>query len=99
MRRTAATLLLVALLLTSYAPAHATWTEGEELSAPASVLDVSGRAASKGFLIGAGTTTQADAFTSVAAHTTGSVAAIMFADTLTYGSSTLATSCPMQEPN
>jgi len=94
MRRTAATLLLVALLLTSYAPVHPTWMEGEELSTPVSVLDVSGRAASKGFLIGAGTTTQADAFTSVAAHTTGSVAAIMFADTLTYGSSTLATSCP-----
>jgi hypothetical protein len=42
MRRTAATLLLVVLLLTAYAPAHATWTEGEELSAPVSVLDVSG---------------------------------------------------------
>ena len=96
MQRLATAALLVLLLLFSTVPVDVGPLPADqpELEPAPTVLDVGGRSASKGFLTAAGTTTGADAFTSIGAHASGTVAALVFGDTLTYGSNTLSATCP-----
>ena len=98
MARAASATFLVVLLLASFIGPLASYDEGPApiLEEVQDAMSASGRSSTKGFLTSGGTGSAQDLafFTSVDAHSQGSLAAMRYTADVTFGSQTVSATCP-----